>query len=521
MSKLAGIDFVEPLSEEFNCPICFGLLQDPFLTACCGNHFCESCADKVKKNNNKCPLCQDTPLDGIVNKGLKRKVNELKVYCTHKNTGCDWKGNFGKLDLHLAADKVDGDCQFVIVRCPVSTQCETKISRKLLENHIKNVCGYRQFNCIHCGYQSTYYSITTSHNNECLKYPVPCPNNCSTKTHPRSLLNSHLALCPEQEVACTFNEMGCKEKMKRRLLQEHMETNLLNHQVNMSQAYTMLLKDKKQLEEKVADLEQRVTKPSYWPQEFKLTIKKERKIDWPLYLAKISAISFVYPVAPVVLEVPFVVTRSTICSCGRSGSWLTAKSHSSFPFYSHPNGYKLQLSAKLVNHCPACVMQYLKAPSMPPVNKLSNSVSVDIQLMEGEQDHELKWPFKRQISITLLSKLTDSNHHRIEINCEGDRNEKLRLEKSGEDAKKLLQQQFDEVCQALSSGYLQSQKDQLQLDLYQKFHELMEPNSLFFPFDDIEFPEIKPKSTLAAKRQARLGQETSMKLYFELAVCYL
>ena len=95
MSKLVkeDIDFVEPPSEELNCPICLGLLRDPFLTACCGNHFCETCANKVKQNNNRCPLCQDTPLNGIINKGLKRKVNELKVYCRHKQTGCGQVGD--------------------------------------------------------------------------------------------------------------------------------------------------------------------------------------------------------------------------------------------------------------------------------------------------------------------------------------------------------------------------------------------------------------------------------------------
>ena len=127
-----GIDFVETPSEELNCPICLGLLQDPFLTACCGNHFCEPCASKVKQNNNKCPLCQDTPLSGIINKGLK-------VYCCHKQTGCSWVGDLGKLEIHVAADKIDGECQFVTVKRPVSTQCVARVLRKSLDDHVKNI----------------------------------------------------------------------------------------------------------------------------------------------------------------------------------------------------------------------------------------------------------------------------------------------------------------------------------------------------------------------------------------------
>ena len=66
MSKLAKdqLKFVDPPMDEFNCPICLGILQEPYLTACCGNHFCEACIEKVKEGANKCPLCQETPLNG-------------------------------------------------------------------------------------------------------------------------------------------------------------------------------------------------------------------------------------------------------------------------------------------------------------------------------------------------------------------------------------------------------------------------------------------------------------------------
>ena len=41
------LNFVELLSEEYNCPICLGFLQEPYLTACCGNHFCKECIGNV------------------------------------------------------------------------------------------------------------------------------------------------------------------------------------------------------------------------------------------------------------------------------------------------------------------------------------------------------------------------------------------------------------------------------------------------------------------------------------------
>ena len=93
-------------------------------------------------------------------------------------------------------------------------------------------------------------------------YPLHCPNNCSSKqTFPRHQLDTHIASCPEQKVDCTFSELGCEEKFKRHMLQQHLSTNMLQHQLIMCKAYnsqneiiTLLQQEKKSLEEKVASL---------------------------------------------------------------------------------------------------------------------------------------------------------------------------------------------------------------------------------------------------------------------------
>ena len=43
------LKFVDLPNDKFNCLICLRVLQDPYLTACCGNHFCEACIEKVKE----------------------------------------------------------------------------------------------------------------------------------------------------------------------------------------------------------------------------------------------------------------------------------------------------------------------------------------------------------------------------------------------------------------------------------------------------------------------------------------
>ena len=178
------------------------------------------------------------------------------------------------------------------------------------------------------------------------------------------------------------------------------------------------------------------------------------------------------------------------------------------PLYNHPNGYKLQLSATLVKNCPSCVMEYVQSSSMPNGAKLSTGVLVEIQLVDGENDHELKWPFKKQINVTRLNKTADNCHCKIEVSCEGNRKEFLRFKRTVDkclqqqheeivDDSKLLKKQFDELCQA-SSGLQPAQVDldKMHLDLYQKFHEMTKPNFLLFPYKD-EVPtlfDVSPKS---------------------------
>ena len=50
------VEFMESPGDDFKCPICLDILQEPHLTTCCGNHhLCKVCMDTMKKSNGKCP----------------------------------------------------------------------------------------------------------------------------------------------------------------------------------------------------------------------------------------------------------------------------------------------------------------------------------------------------------------------------------------------------------------------------------------------------------------------------------
>ena len=490
MSKLAKdqLKFVDSPTDEFNCPICLGILQEPYLTACCGNHFCEACIEKVKEGANKCPLCQETPLNGIINKGLRRKLNELKVYCMHKETGCKWIGDLGKLEQHLAIGKNDGECQFVMVKCTISDLCKVKILRNALNNHTNNVCQYRQFRCEHCGYQSTYLVITTEHYDQCPDYPVLCPNNCSKQTHPRGQLDAHLTLCPEQEVDCTFSEMGCKEKLKRRQLQQHLTTNSLQHQMIMCQAYrlqnetiALLQQDKQKLEEQVACL----TKDMKNLQ----TLMSTREINWPLYLNRMSLIASVCPVAPIILEIPFkVMQMSSLFK--RDDFHSFAPTYNSPPFYSYHSGYKLQLSAKFAYQDSKAIAEYLEVfldTTVSLVNKVNGKiycVIIDLYIMDGEYDDHLKWPFEKEIIITRLNKQTD---HEVEKCFKGNKASQLELRDSNITKTEEIKQEYEQLLKK------KGLPTQVQSELMNMYYDVLKTvprnipflsNSLLFLLDE-------------------------------------
>ena len=103
LSKFSQRDceFVDKTSKDFDCPVCLQVVWNPFLTACCGNHFCDACVKSTKEKNDQCPFCYEKPIIGIIDKKFQRQINELQVYCLNKKHGCLWVGELGKFTEHF------------------------------------------------------------------------------------------------------------------------------------------------------------------------------------------------------------------------------------------------------------------------------------------------------------------------------------------------------------------------------------------------------------------------------------
>ena len=228
--------FVDKDLEKFTCNICIKVLKDPHLTGCCGQHFCESCLNYwfTKHGKESCPHCRaeaGKKFQHFLNKKLKREFDSLRIHCTNKEEGCRWIGEVGSLKDHL--ESAIG-CGYAEVKCP--NRCRRKMKRKNLANHLENKCSLRPYQCKYCGFRDTYENITglysgktEYHYKQCPEFLLECPNQCGVKDIKRKNMSHHCTKCPKEPVRCPFEEAGCKEKLVRCELEQHMSATQQQH----------------------------------------------------------------------------------------------------------------------------------------------------------------------------------------------------------------------------------------------------------------------------------------------------
>ena len=180
-------EFVEPLPKQFQseCPICLQILHEPRLIDCCGYNFCATCIERVGRDGKPCPLCNKPGFTTMANKGLKRLLHELHVYCPHRLHGCEWIGELGMMDRHVNSDpKPQGGSQFAMIEC---LHCKESIRQDKISGHQLERCPQRPYTCQYCTvYKSTFEDVVHSHWPKCKCFLLSCPKECTPPgiTHP-------------------------------------------------------------------------------------------------------------------------------------------------------------------------------------------------------------------------------------------------------------------------------------------------------------------------------------------------
>ena len=88
---------LEGIENDITCPICQGIINNPYFCNKCQNNFCYTCITKWMSINNKCPFkCQEP--EYINNKFLKRIFSELLKFKCEK--GCKEIISYEDINTH-------------------------------------------------------------------------------------------------------------------------------------------------------------------------------------------------------------------------------------------------------------------------------------------------------------------------------------------------------------------------------------------------------------------------------------
>ncbi len=385
-------DFVENPPEDLHCSICLSVLRNPNLTSCCGNHFCQECIERIQSDGKPCPLCQRHDYSIMLDKSILRRVRQLRVRCRNMERGCKWVGELGDARKHL-----DSTCDFVDVTC--SLLCGAEVPRYHLPDHKANTCPNRPYTCPYCDLQATYVVITEDHWLQCESYPVECRNGCGVGPIERKDLPTHFSECPLEVIECEFSAAGCGVSALRKEMPLHLEKSVSSH-VGLIPTICSRFEEKLEMKDKAMTellskfeekLEQKDEAAVKLCRGFELALKENEKkmndlqaivgsqqSEIEKLTAKLhdtSSIVHLHSLPPV----EFVMTDYE-SHYYQEDQWFSP------PFHSHEKGYKMCLSvyAYGIGHA------------------FGKYVSVFANLMKGEFDDMLAWPFRGNVEVDVL-----------------------------------------------------------------------------------------------------------------------
>ena len=231
-------EFVDLVPSELQteCSICLHVLRDPQILDCCGYRFCKCCIERVLNELKTCPLCAQRNPTAIADKQLARILKQKKVKCTHKQEGCQWTGELALLDSHLdLTQRVEG-CTFKSIRC---MHCNIPYGKSHIEAH-ELTCPKKPVCCEYCSDHVCLRHELVEHWEFCDLYPIICPKGCGATITRQGLHQHQDTSCPLTIVECEYANIGCKVKIHRRDMKDHLNLCTKDHLTLLTEKYSQL-----------------------------------------------------------------------------------------------------------------------------------------------------------------------------------------------------------------------------------------------------------------------------------------
>ena len=408
--QVVGFDcvFVDPPHDmiQTECPVCLQFIQEPHQVTCCGNIFCGACIERIKRSKKVCPTCNQRNFTDFPDKRLKRSLLGLKVYCNHQKDGCEWTGELGELDQHLNTNPKPGKqlngCPLVQVSCTLN--CGETMTRRSIKTHQSDNCPKRPFSCEHCKvYKATYEDVSHNHWPMCGSFPVQCPNDCGS-TLQRQNIGDHLNKeCKLETIKCDLHYVGCTDVVPRKDMAIHLRENLLTHisllaasQAKQQIRMTILLEEKNELKSENEKLQQKYQELKDKNADLEATLTRQQaQIDSLTKGLSSNTSRLNSKLATLSQELEVVskyttITRPVVTMENFQRHKGTKKIWQSPPIYTHYHGYKICLR-------------------VDANGSKGKYVEVFVNLMKGEFDDTLQWPFHEKITVQLI----DQTSHEI------------------------------------------------------------------------------------------------------------
>ena len=250
------------------------------------------------------------------------------------------------------------------VKCPfMANGCKWVGDLGDVDDHEAVRCKFLPKPCPYCDFTTTRMEKLQEHLKTCDNHIFRCPNGCGVAPSRRGF-NQHLEECPEQLVQCKFSILGCDAVLPRKSMEHHLASSA-EHSTEFLLQHMMKLTDL---------VSQLCAKNCVWnPLEQKTWLMNK-------ILQK-------EPVPPWVIKMEgFQIKKE------KNKDWFSDSVHSHF------GGYKMCLWVHANGH------HEVKG----------THVSVYVYLMRGDNDDNMKWPFKGTIKVSLLNQLEDRQHHTVE-----------------------------------------------------------------------------------------------------------
>ncbi|XP_057689037.1 TNF receptor-associated factor 6 isoform X2 [Corythoichthys intestinalis] len=419
------VEFDPPLERKYECPICLMALRNAIQTPC-GHRFCKTCIEKsIRDTGQRCPVDNEMLLEDQLfpDNFAKREILSLTVRCP--NTGCTDKMELRHLENHLA------QCPFATLPCP---QCQESVRKIYLEEHKTIECRRKLMSCPDC--VATFaYEERELHEQQCPFASIKC-QYCELDLI-RDQMDSHCDTdCPKAPIACTFSTFGCKERMQRHNLAQHMQEFTQMHMRYLAEFVRCLSLNgttpkslcalgpsvssddqgaasasssyrgtasgscapctPSEVMERIRDIDGRLVKQDHQLRE--LIIMEDTRAGQIAQLQKRVTVleETVKDLEAQQCHGIFIWRlRGFSAHLRNQEAGLPVVEHSP-GFYTGRPGYKL------------CLRLHLQTPNAP---RCSNYISLFVHTMQGAFDEELSWPFQGTIRLAILDQGPDAQHH--------------------------------------------------------------------------------------------------------------